>query len=181
MNQSKIAVRYAKALFLTATEKNILDQVQNDIVLIESATKESEVFQAFLSNPTNKPSAKSRFIDHVFGEGRIQPITLNFLHLIITNNRAHHLQDITRYFIHLYRKQKGIKSAVFTLATEPSQEIRKRIAEVLKDIYKSEIDLQVAVNPSLIGGFVLRVEDQQYDASVSSALHKMKSNLLQRN
>lgn len=181
MDQSKIAVRYAKALFLTATEKGILDAVRNDILLIESAMLESEAFQAFLSNPVNKPSAKSRFIDHVFGEGRIQPITLNFLHLIIRNNRANHIQDVTRYFIHLYRKQKGIKSAVFTLADEPGEQIRKRIAEVLKDIYKSEIDLQVAVNPSLIGGFVLRVDDQQYDASVSSALQKMKTNLLQRN
>jgi F-type H+-transporting ATPase subunit delta len=181
MNQSKIAVRYAKALFLTASEKDILEMVRNDIVLIESAINESEAFQAYLSSPVNKPSAKLRFIDHVFGEGRIQPITLNFLRLIVHNNRSAHIPDVVRYFIYLYRKQRRIKSALFTLSTEPSQEIQKRIAEVLKNIYKTEIDLQVAMDSSLIGGFVLRVEDQQYDASVSSALKKMRSNLLQKN
>lgn len=181
MNQSKIAVRYAKALFLTASEKDMLELVYKDIVLIESAVKESEAFQAYLSSPANKPSAKVRFINHVFSDGIIQPITLNFLHLIIGNNRSAHIPAVTRYFISLYRKQKGIKSAVFTLAAEPSQQIQKRIGEVLKNIYKAEIDLQVAVDPSLVGGFVLRVEDQQYDASVSSALKRMKTNLLQKN
>lgn len=181
MNQSKIAVRYAKALFLTASEKAILEEVHRDIVLIVSAMNESEAFQAFLSNPVNRPSAKIRFINHVFGEGRIQPITVNFLHLIIRNNRANHIADVARYFIHLYRKQKGIKSAVFALASDSNEQIRNHITEVLKDLYKAEIDLQMIVDPSLIGGFVLRVEDEQYDASVSAALKKMKTNLLQRN
>jgi F-type H+-transporting ATPase subunit delta len=181
MNQSKVGVRYAKALFLTASEKGITELVHNDVMLIDSAMKESLAFEAYLSNPVNKPSAKVRFINQIFGEGRVQPVTLNFLNLIIQNNRAFHLPDILRYFIHLYRKQKGIKPAVFTLATAPDAEIKNRITEVLKSIYNAEIDLQIAVDPSLIGGFVLRVEDNQYDASVSSALKRMKTKLLQRN
>jgi F-type H+-transporting ATPase subunit delta len=181
MNESKIAVRYAKALFLTALDKDILEPVHKDILLIDSIIYQIDNFQIFLSSPVNKPSVKIKFIKQVFAEGLIHEITLSFLNLVVQNNRAAYIPGITRYFIHLYRKHKGIQSAEFVLAAESDEKLNERILKVLKELFKSEIDLQVSVDKSLIGGFILRVEDQQYDASIATALNKMKSKLLQRN
>jgi F-type H+-transporting ATPase subunit delta len=181
MNQSKIAVRYAKALFLTALEKDILEQVHNDMQLIDSILHQIENFKAFLSSPVNKPSAKIKFIHQIFANGLIQEITLNFLNLVVQNNRAIHIPAMTNYFMQLYRTQKGIKSAVFITATEPDEKLNKQLSKVLKDLYKAEIELQVTTDKDLVGGFILRIEDQQYDASIATALKKMKADLIKQN
>jgi F-type H+-transporting ATPase subunit delta len=177
MNQSKIAVRYAKALFLLALEKHTIDQVYQDIQLISQALKDFNQFSLYLKSPVVKPSQKLALIREAF-TGNINDISLNFLRLLVENKREEHLEDIIRRFFDVFRDYKGIKSAMVTTATPMNEQMTKKFHTLLSSIYKTEIELQTQHNASIIGGFVLKVGDQQYDASVALGLKKMKTALL---
>jgi len=181
MNEGKIAVRYAKALLLSAIENNLLEPIKVDVLLISEVVKGNELFRNFLYSPVSKPSDRSRLLTIAFGEGRVQNITLNFLGILVQNNRIQYIEAIVRVFFSLYRKNKGIKSATLVTAEDLNLEYQKRFQTVLNAIYKAEIELSITTDSSLIGGFVLTVEDQQYDASISKKLQKMRKTLLSEN
>ncbi len=180
MNQSKIAVRYAKALFQLAVEKNQLDVVYNDIRIVEQALKDFTQFGQYLKSPVVKPSQKLALIKKAFSTS-ISEISLGFLGLIVQNKRENHLEDVIRRFFDVFKKYKGIKSAVITTATPMNDQMKEKFNALLSSIYKTGIDLQITQDPAIIGGFVLRVGDQQYDASVATGLKRIKTTLLTEN
>ncbi len=177
MNQSKIAVRYAKALFQLALEKNKLDLVNNDVVMINQALKDFGQFGLYLKSPVVKPSQKLALIREAF-TGNIQDISLSFLGLLVQNKRENHLEDIIRRFFDVFRDYKGIKAALITTAVPLNDHVKKKFHALLSSIYKTSIELQAAQDASIIGGFVLKVGDQQYDASVATGLKRIKTALL---
>jgi F-type H+-transporting ATPase subunit delta len=77
----------------------------------------------------------------------------------------------------VYKKHKGITSATLTTATPVDREVRNRIIDLINKAYKTKVDLAGKVEESLIGGFVLRIEDHLLNASVSSELKKIKREL----
>lgn len=180
MNQSKISVRYAKALFELALEKNKLDEIYKDITLLSQVLKENATFGLYLKSPVVKPSQKLQSVRAAF-QGNINEMSLNFISLLIQNKRENHLEDIVRRFFDVYREFKGIKSATVTTAVTLDNSLKKRFQDLLSSAYKSGIELQEHIEPSIIGGFILKVEDQQYDASVATGLKKMKTALLSEN
>ena len=95
------------------------------------------------------------------------------------NRRENYLPGIARYYLALYKKHKGIKTASLLTASTIDESTLKRLKEMVKKALKADVDLSSAVEESVIGGFILTVEDQQYDASVASGLKKMKKQLLE--
>lgn len=180
MNQSKIAVRYAKALFQLALEKNTLDAVYNDVVMVNQALKDFGQFGLYLKSPVVKPSQKLTLIKEAF-TGHISEISLSFLGLLVHNKRENHLEDIIRRFFDVFRDYKGIKSAVITTAVPLNDQMKEKFHALLSSIYKTGIELEATENASIVGGFVLKVGDQQYDASVATGLKRMKTALLTEN
>ncbi len=178
MDQSKITVRYAKAFFSLAQEKKQLDTIKKDVDLIFGLCKESTDFRLLLESPVVKTSQKIKLIKSIF-TGKIDPLSLNFLELVTSNKREAHLAGICRNFLAMYREEQGVKSAVLTTATELSPELTKEFQQKLEQEYKAHIELTKQVDSSLIGGFVLRVDDKQLDASIASQLKKVKEKLLQ--
>jgi F-type H+-transporting ATPase subunit delta len=177
MNQSKIAVRYAKALFLLAQEKEILENVRADIEMVIKAIRDSDQFRAYLKSPVVKSVQKFKLITEAFG-GSINEVTLNFLGIVIRNKREDHLEDIARRFNDVYRNYKGIKSVSITTAISLNEQLKQNLNTLLASVYKADIELELYKEPSILGGFVLKVGDQQYDASVSTGLKKMRKTLL---
>lgn len=176
MNDSKISVRYAKALFESAEEKKILDQIRKDMVVIQSVSQVPE-FKVLLTSPVIKPSQKLEIMEKVLS-GQVDALTLSLLKLVIKNGREEYIPGIARYFTDLYKQHKGIVSAIFTSATPVSKELREQVEKVVRDALKTQVELVTDESEELIGGFVLRIEDQQYDASVARSLKKMKTQLL---
>jgi F-type H+-transporting ATPase subunit delta len=177
MNQSKISVRYAKALFQLAIEKNILEDVRKDILLISQSLKEYEQFRLYLKSPVVKPSQKFNLMKEIFTNS-VTETSLNFLGLLVQNKRENHLEDISRQFLNVYSKFKGIKAALITTAVLLDESIREKLYKLLSSTYKTEIDLVAQQDASILGGFILRVGDQQYDASIANGLKRMKTALL---
>ena len=177
MNQSKISVRYAKAFFEFAKEKGILENVIADVkLLIKSLGEIPELAEVF-QNPIVKPSGKKAFVSSLL-KGKVSEETIDFLNLEIENGREMYTQDILRNMLIIYRKEQGITAVTLTSATPLSKEQEKSVADLVKKTRNTEVELQTKVDPSLIGGFILRVEDQQYDASVSSRLKQIKKELI---
>jgi F-type H+-transporting ATPase subunit delta len=181
MNESKISVRYAKALFLIAEEKNLLEPVKSDMFLISEVLKENSRFRDFLFSPVTRPSERKRILNVAFGDGKIQKVTLNFLEVLVRNNRIIYLEQTARVFFSIYRKFKRIKSATLATATELNETYLQKFELILRNIYKAEMDLTLVKTPEIIGGFVLTVEDQQYDASIAHKLKNLRTALLSEN
>jgi F-type H+-transporting ATPase subunit delta len=130
-----------------------------------------------LESPVIKTSQKSEALRRIF-EGKIHALSINFLLLIAENKRENYIPGIFRYLEDLYRREEGVKSAVLTSAQPLNESLVAQIKEILEKEFKSKVELSQKVDEKLIGGFVLRVEDKQYDASLSTQLKKIREQLL---
>lgn len=178
MDQSAITVRYAKAFFSLAKEKSLLKELKKDIDLILNVCSTSTQFILLLESPVVKSSKKVELVSSIF-KGKINNLTLDFLNLITNNKREIHIPGICRNFLALTRKDQNIKSAVLTTAVEIDDKTIKKIVELMEKELSAKIELSENINPDIIGGLVLRLDDIQYDASVATQLKKIKQNLLE--
>ena len=172
----KAAKRYAKALFELAT--NDLDVVQKDMNLIRKTFEASPELLKVLKDPTIGASKKLDIIKGVFS-GKISDKSLQLIQLLGQKDRLDLLQDISRSFNELYKKHKGIREATVITAVELTDDLKQKIFQKIKELTGStEIKLTNKVDPSIIGGFILNIDDLRYDASISGKLAKLKSKLL---
>ncbi len=177
MNYSAIATRYSKALFNLAKQKGELENVYRDIVLIKSVCETEESFKSLLDFPVLKASKKISIFEDIFAN-KVNVLTLDFLKLTADHKRESYLLLMCYAFIDYYKKDKGIKIVKFTSVEGISDNIRTEIISLVKKHYKSEIELVENIDNEIIGGFVLRVEDEQYDASVRSKLKNIERELI---
>ena len=178
MSISAIRVRYAKAFFTLAKEKNMLEQLKTDIQGIFDICNHSTDFIHLLESPVVTTTKKSELITKIF-KGQINPLTLNFLLLIIGNKREIHIPGICRNFLDLTRKDQNIKSAVMIAATEINAVTVEKIRNIISKELNATIELACQVEPEIIGGLILRIDDKQYDSSVNTQLRKIKQTLLE--
>jgi F-type H+-transporting ATPase subunit delta len=176
MNHSKIPVRYAKALISEAEEQGILDPVRNDMENILSILKNVPDLSQMLASPIISRSKKLEVLTSIF-EGKVHPLTISFFRLIVENNREELLAGMARMYINFYKQAKGIKLATLKTAVHVDKEIRDKLANMIRRVFKAEIELTEETDEDLIGGFILQVEDQQLDASVSGQLNRIKRKL----
>ena len=177
MNESQISVRYAKALFQSAAEQHLLDDVYKDMEVLSSTCK-LEDFQYMLLVPTLQPSQKIRLVGDIF-EKNISKLSLSMINLVIKNKRESFLPGIARNFKDLYRKERGISTASLITAQQVDESEMDGIRKLIKKAYDSEVELTTAVDGNVIGGFILTIEDMRYDASVANNLKNLKKQLLQ--
>lgn len=176
MNESKIAVRYAKALFEGSLDQGKLDQVQEDLSALLSLEQQVPEFKDLLESPVLNASKKQDILTLLFKE-KVDDLTYRFLIMISENKREAFLPSVCRVFKDLYKKKKGILAAQITTAGFLEELTAERVKLTLEDFFKSHVELQTEKNPELIGGFILRIEDKQLDASVATQLKKIKKGL----
>jgi F-type H+-transporting ATPase subunit delta len=175
MNDSKISVRYSRAIFQSALEKKILDEVNRDMIFISEFCKLPES-KEFLHNPVIVPSKKIEIFHKIFG-GNVEKITLDLIDLVVKNGRESYLPAIARVFMHETLKHKGITKSVLTTAVELDEKVKKRIITMISEVFKTKVQLEEVIDTEIIGGFILRIEDNYIDASVRNKLNKIKKEL----
>jgi len=178
MNESKISVRYAKALFQHALELGKLEEIKKDIELVYKTSTEVPELNMFLLSPITKVSEKNQLAQNTFGKF-VSKETLAFLSLMIKNRRESHIVDATRNFLHLYKKHSRIKSVELISAQTITPDFKASIIATIQSTMNTKIELTEKIDKSILGGYILRIEDQQYDASVSNKLKQMKKSLLE--
>ncbi|MDD4107759.1 MAG: ATP synthase F1 subunit delta [Prolixibacteraceae bacterium] len=177
MDESAITVRYSKALFSLANESEELSSLKDDMELFMDVYKNSEEFKHLLKSPVIKGSEKFRLLTIIF-KGKVSDFTINFFRLVIQNKRESFLPLICRYVLTLIKREKGIKTVVLTTAAAIDDDLLEKINSVLERELESKVELANRVNPEIIGGIILRIDDKQYDASVITKLKDLKNKLL---
>jgi len=178
MDQSKINIRYAKAFFLLAKEKNLTVELRKDAKIIANVCETSSDFIILLESPVVKTSNKVKALKSIF-EGKVNPLMVNFLTLIAENNREKYIPGIFRNLEDLYRQEEGIKSVVLTSAQPMDEAVVLQIGKILEKELNAKVEMTQKVNEELIGGYVVRFDDKQYDASIATQIKKIKEKLLQ--
>jgi len=176
MNESKITVRYAKALFALAKENNAFESMKNDMALLYQCIHDLPELQYVIQSPVIKVSDKVKLFGETF-KSSFSPITLSFITLVLENRREEYLLGISRYFLTLLKTEQGIQSAEIVTAIPLNEELKKSLLHFITTKFKTKVDLNETVDEKLIGGFILRVGDQQLDASISNKLAQIKSSL----
>lgn len=175
MSELRVASRYAKSLIELAAEKGVLEQVHEDMKLFASVISQNRDFQMMLRNPIVKSDKKLAVINSVF-KGKVNEMTLAFYNIVARKSRESILEFISPEFEKQYNIMKGIQRASVTSATQLSPELRQQLGEKLAEETGKTIQLEEIIDPSLIGGFVLKVGDKQIDSSVKYSLRKLKNN-----
>lgn len=175
MQNPRLASRYAQSLLDLAIEQNALDSTLNDIQLLESICHSSRDFVNVLRSPIIKADKKNAIINAVVGSN-ITPLTKAFITLLTNKGREEYLVEIVSAYIRLYKELKKIKTVRLTTAAPVNDVVKNAILQkLLGSMPENSVDLKVEVNPDLIGGFVLQMDDKLYDASVRHDLNEIKS------
>lgn len=176
MSENKAGSRYAKALIDLSTEQNALEQIKNDVVLMEQVISDNSELEAILQNPVIPLNKKASILAGIFGK-QVHAITSAYLKLIVSKGRAGVLFDTTKAFIRQYNEIKGIVTAEVTSAVALTEANKAEITEIVKKNGAKEVTIKEKIDEKLIGGFILKVGDRQFDASISGSLQKLKKEL----
>ncbi|MGE5680841.1 MAG: ATP synthase F1 subunit delta [Bacillota bacterium] len=180
MSNLNIANRYARALMDLAVNENSLDAISADIELINNTLRSSRQLQLTLTSPVVKSEVKHSILTEIF-QNRITPVTLSFIQFVINKNREDLLTNIVKQFLAFRDRKLGITSADIISAEPLNDEQKNRLVKRLEGITGKKVRVNYSLNNSIIGGFVIRIEDTVYDASVKHQLDLLKDKLLQEN
>ncbi len=174
MADSKVARRYAKSLLGLAQERNIADKVFADMQLITATCESSREFALLLRNPIVNTDKKDAVIKALFGS-KIDALSFSFIQIITRKSREFYLYEIADEYVKLYKKSKGILTVHIKSAAKIDSSLRDQIISRVSLQQGQSIEVIEELDPSLIGGFILRVGDRQFDTSVSKKLKQLKN------
>lgn len=169
----RVALRYAKSLLDLAVEQNVLEPVLEDMKMMNRTYHTSKEFSVLLHSPVVKNDKKLKIFNLLFAD-RLQKISLKFFEIIIRKDREELIGDITEAFIKQYKEYKHIHTVHVATATPLSDENRKEVMDFLRTRTDEEILLVEDIKEDLIGGIVIRMRDEQIDASVKKNLSRLE-------
>jgi F-type H+-transporting ATPase subunit delta len=173
MSGSRAAVRYAKAILSFAMEQNKEVEVHADMQFISNTIKESKDLQQLIGSPILKRSIKKTALNGVFAN-KISSLATGAIGLLIDNKRIALLHQVANKYITLYDSIKGIEVAQVITAVPLSEELEESVLNKVKEITGKQATLENTVDESILGGFILRIGDVQYDASIANKLQALK-------
>jgi F-type H+-transporting ATPase subunit delta len=178
MYKSLVTLRYAKALFFQAEEQKQAGKVLDDVNKIVQILKESPDLHGALSHPVISTSQKLRIVSEVF-QDRVTPLMLRFIRLIIRNKREGYFLDIFRNYRDIFNQNRGIQMVRLTTAMELGAREKEDIKALIRENFHArKVDFSEAIDPGIIGGFIIQVEDQLLDASVRRQLDAIRKTLV---
>ena len=178
MTGTKVARRYAKALMDLGKERNNVEVLYNDLKFVAQTIRANRQLAVMFLSPLVDNVKKEAVVRKIF-TGRIDEATLNFLLIIVKKNRDFYLRDIALSFLDLYKVFKNIKPAYVTTAVPLDDRLRSEITKIVKSKTGSDVELHETVDSKIIGGYILRWDDNQIDASVASKLYALRREMSQ--
>ncbi|WP_396602652.1 ATP synthase F1 subunit delta [Algibacter sp. R77976] len=172
MAGARAAIRYAKALLSLATDSNTAEVVNKDMKLIADTLAESKDLSEALLSPVISSSIKKATLLEVFKN--TDKSTSSLIDTLVTNNRIDVLGDVASKYNQLFDESKGIEVATVTTAVELSADLKKKVLAKAKELTGKNVEVENIIDESILGGFILRIGDVQYNASVANQLNKLK-------
>lgn len=173
MSYTKITIRYAAAFFDLAEEKGIIENTYEDMMMLGDVCTSNHDFVRMLQNPVINADKKNKVITKLFGAS-MNRMSLSFISLMIRKHRERYLPSIAEAFADLYKASKGIKTAYVTSAVELAAEDKAGVLDILSKLTDKKIDLVEKTNETLLGGFVINLDNFQVDQSISTKIKQLK-------
>ena len=180
MQDHKVSIRYASSLLDSTIEKKNLDSVSNDMELVFNTLEGKNQLNLMLKSPIIKPQIKSSILNEIF-KTKITNDSLNFLQFVIDKKREDLLIDIAKKFLELKDEYLGILNIEITTAYDFTDDQQEQIKKKFESRLNKIIKLKFIVNKELIGGFIARVADTMYEASIKHQLEILRKQFLSGN
>ncbi len=177
MIEGLVAKRYAKALFEVADEKKLLDEVESDLQLVLNVMKETDGFDNFIRHPKVGMDVKKDIVTKAF-QNEITEISQNLLYQLIDNHRMEYIKEILFQFVLLANKARKVVDVEAVTAFELNQTDKEAIAQSLNKKFNKSVRLINVIEPSIIGGMVVKIGNRIYDGSLQAQLEMMKKKLI---
>ncbi|REG89290.1 ATP synthase F1 subunit delta [Winogradskyella sediminis] len=172
MSGSRAAIRYAKAVLSLATDQKSADAVNSDMKLIINTIAESKDLNQMLQSPVVRSSDKKAVLLAVFTDSNVA--TTNLIDTLIANKRLSLLNDVALSYVQLYDELRGRQLASVTTAVALTEELKVKVLAKVKELTGKDAEVKNIIDETILGGFILRVGDIQYNASIANKLHKLK-------
>ena len=174
---SKIAAPYARALFDFSVEKNIMHQITADFQNLEIFLNESSELTEYLSNPIVSQNAKQEILTKTL-QSQLNAETFKFLMVLVERDRISLLKSVITNYLELVYETASIKTIEVVTAFAFSNSQKNTLIEKLKELTNArEIRLVVTVEPSLIGGFLIKTESKVIDFTIKNQLQRLAKHL----
>jgi F-type H+-transporting ATPase subunit delta len=175
MASTRAAIRYATAILDLSNSKGVAEAVNNDMKLIASTINGNLELNIFIQNPTIKVEVKESALLEVFAS--VDNVSKGLLHLLFENKRFEILEAIAVKYSELFDIMNNVEVAKVTTAIAMDAALEAKVLAKIATLSDKKITIENIVDPAIIGGFILRIGDQQYNASVANRLQILKREL----
>lgn len=172
---TRAAIRYAKAILDIAHSKGVATEVNNDMATIASTVNGNAELMAFIGNPTLSLKVKNNAVAEIFTN--VNGVTKGLFQLLNENKRFEILGSIASEYNRLFEEMNGMETATVTTAIPMDADLEGKVMAKILTFSNKKINIKNIVDPAIIGGFILRIGDQQYNASVANRLQVLKREL----
>ena len=172
MAQTRAAIRYAKAVLELANEQNSASAVNEDMKSIVKAVAASKDLREMLQSPVINSSVKKAALLQVFPS--MNKLSAKLIDILIENKRIDILDAVAQKINMLFDESQGTQMAKVTTAVPLTNELKAKVLAKVKALTGNDAEIENTVDESILGGFILRVGDIQYNASIANKLNKLK-------
>lgn len=172
MAQSRAAIRYAKAVLALASEQSSASKVNDDMKSIANAVASSKDLSDMLQSPVINLTAKKAALLKVFPD--LNTLSVKLIDTLVDNKRINMLDAVAQKVNVLFDESQGTQIAKVTTAVPLTDELKAKVLAKVNELTGKEAEIQSTVDESILGGFILRVGDIQYNASIANKLDKLK-------
>ena len=179
MPEIKVAIRYAKSLLEEAVQNKKEDNIKQDVDFFLDAINGSRELRIVLKNPIIGFDKKYHLLESIF-QGKVDDLTMTFFHVVCKKGRSVNLLEIASEYENQYYTYKKINRASLSTAIAVDDDMKSEFAKILEEGFGKKVELKGLVDESLIGGFVLKINDRQIDESIRTRLNVLKLNLIDK-
>ncbi len=172
MAGTRAAIRYAKAVLSLALSENKAEEVNTDMQLIANTIAQNEDLSSMLSNSVIKAEAKKSALLAIFP--KLNTISNGLFDVLVSNKRINILNNVALKYSTLFDAHNGKEVAQVTTAVPLTKDLELQVLAKVKELTNKAVTIESIVDENILGGFILRVGDKQYDASISNKLDKLK-------
>jgi len=173
---NKVAIRYAKAISERVPTKEQAEQINNDMKWIAQTILSNAELSRFIKSPVFSTDIKQSVLLEIFQ--KIDQESKFLIRLLAENKRLELLDSVAKAYNDLYDRINGIQKIIVTTAFALTEKLENEVRSKAKEFATGTLVIENVIDPSIVGGFILRIGDKQYNASIASRLGVLKRELM---
>lgn len=178
MLRKATAARYARALFEAALEAGVAEKVASELESFSRLVESVPALGETLHTPALPVSVRRRVLLEILDRAGAERLTRNFLGLVVDRNRINLLPEMVRAYLDVLDEHMGVVSVEVMAASELEPEEQERLRRRLERLTERRVKMQIAVDPELIGGLVVKINSTVYDGSIKRQLQEFKRRIV---